>query len=142
MNPYAIHPFVFIVGLGFVGGLVIAFVFLTLQRRSCAGASDHVVASEPVSADVINVLRIRVAGVGGLGLVAIAATVALNVPRIGQSLAAGLMLGTVSAAVLILWRRHRGPLPSSAAHAGANTTLAIDDAAAPRSRCILAGLSR
>jgi hypothetical protein len=134
MDPFAIHPFVFIVGLGFLGGLVIAFLFLTLQRRSRTGASVHMVASEPVSADVINVSRIRVAGVGGLGLVAMAAAVALNVPRIGQSLAAGLVLGTVSAAVLILWRRHTGPLPSSAAHAGANTTLAIDDAAEPRSR--------
>lgn len=81
----------------------------------------------PLSTNVINMSRIRVAGIGGLGLVAMAVTVALNVPRIGQTLLAGLMLGAMLAVVLILRRRRRGPMPSSGRHAGANAVLSIDD---------------
>jgi hypothetical protein len=66
--------------------------------------------------------RIRVAGVGGLGLVAIAVVV----PRIGQSLALGLVLGAVFAAVLIARRSRSGAMPSSGQRAGANTMLSID----------------
>ena len=124
------ESFVSLLIVGFLGGLAIAFAFLTARRRGPSGGSDRVFAGAPVSADVINVSRIRVAGVGGLGLVAMAAAVALNVPRIGQSVAAGAALGTIAAAVLIVWRRRTGPLPSSAAHPGANTTLAIDEAPA------------
>ena len=53
------------------------------------------------------------AGIGGLGLVAMALAVALDVPRIGQTVALGLVLGAVFAAILIGRRRRRGPLPSS-----------------------------
>ena len=70
---------------------------------------------------------IRVAGVGGLGLVAMALTVALNVPRIGDTLAIGLMLGLALAAGLIVARRRVGPMPSSGRHGGANAVLAIDE---------------
>jgi hypothetical protein len=76
--------------------------------------------------DVINIARIRVAGIGGLGLVAMALLVALFVPRIGQELAIGGLLGVGLAAFLILRRRRTGPLPSSGQTMGANNILAID----------------
>jgi hypothetical protein len=79
-----------------------------------------------VSTDVINMARIRVAGVGGLGLVAVAVVVALFVPTIRQSVTAGLVLGVLLGVTLILLRRHAGPLPSSGRRPGANTTFAID----------------
>ena len=85
----------------------------------------------PLSTDVINAARIRVAGIGGLGLVAMAATVAFFVPRIGQTLAVGLGLGVALAAFLIVRRRRKGPLPSSGAQPGANTILAIDASPSP-----------
>ena len=127
-------PFILVMVPGFVAGLVIAFVLLKWQQHDRTGASDRVFTREPVSTDVINMSRIRVSGVGGLGLVAMAVAVAWNVPRIGQSLSAGMILGTVTAALLILWRRRTGPLPSSGAHSGANTTLAIDDVPERKSR--------
>jgi hypothetical protein len=79
------------------------------------------------STDVINAARIRVAGIGGLGLLAMALVVAINVPRIGLTLAAGALAGVALAAVLIVLRRKAGPRPTSGGRPGANTVLAIDD---------------
>jgi hypothetical protein len=120
-------PVTLIVVPGVLGGLVIALVFIKLRIRRGGAASFDAFARQPLSTDVINISRIRVAGIGGLGLVAMALVVALGVPRIGQTLAVGLVLGTLWAAVLILRRRGEGgPMPSSGRKAGANTTLSID----------------
>jgi hypothetical protein len=81
---------------------------------------------EPLSTNVINIARIRVAGIGGLGLVAMALVIALAVPRIGQTLVAGLVLGLLFAFVLIARRRKDGAMPSSGRQSRANTILAID----------------
>jgi len=110
---------------GVLGGIVIAFLFVRLNLGRHARASADAFSREPVSTDVINAARIRVAGVGGLGLVAMALVVAVFVPRIGLSLAIGLVLGGMLAAVLIL-RRREGPMPSSGRRPGANTMLSID----------------
>jgi hypothetical protein len=75
---------------------------------------------------VINAARIRVAGVGGLGLVAMALVVAWFVPRIGQTVIVGMVLGMALAAGLIAYRRRIGPMPSSGRRPGANTILSID----------------
>ena len=125
------NPVTWIVVPGFVGGLLIAFVIGALQRRGRSGAAERAFNKEPLSTDVINMAHIRVAGIGGLGLVAMAAVVALNVPEIGRPVAVGAILGVACGALLIIWRSRRGPLPSSAEHGGANTTLSID---APRKR--------
>ena len=81
---------------------------------------------ESVSTDVINVSRIRVVGVGGLGLVAMAAVVSFFVPSIGVPVAVSAVLGIVAAACLIVLRRRDGGMRSSSASMGANTTLSID----------------
>lgn len=128
-------PVIMIVVPGFVGGLIIALIIGMLQRRAHAGsAADRAFEREPLSTDVINMAHIRVAGIGGLGLVAMAAVVALNVPRIGRPIAAGMILGALCAALLIFWRRRKGPLPSSAARVGAHTALGIDEPQNRRSR--------
>ena len=110
--------------LGVLGGVGFAIILRRLNRRSVGrpGAAT----GEPISTDVINIARIRVAGVGGLGLVAMAVAVAVAIPEIGRSLGIGLVLGAALAAGLIAFRRSAGPLPSSAAQPGANTTLSID----------------
>jgi hypothetical protein len=110
---------------GLLGGLVIAFVIFAFKRPA-PGSSPDAFARDPLSTDVINASRIRVAGIGGLGLVLVAATVAFTIPQIGLSLLVGLVSGVAMAAVLILRRRHNGPMPSSGQQPGANTTLAID----------------
>jgi len=89
--------------------------------------SDAVDRDDRVSStNVINISSVRVAGIGGLGLVAMALVVAVFVPSIGVSLAIAAVLGTVLAVGLILWRRQTGPMPSSGRHPGANTVLSID----------------
>lgn len=111
---------------GFLGSLAIAWLALKLHQRRRNGLSSDGSGDPPPSTDVINVARIRVAGVGGLGLVAMAAVVSWAVPGIGVPVLVGLVLGTVLALALILRRRISGPMPSSGRRAGANTTLSID----------------
>jgi hypothetical protein len=110
--------------LGFVGGILFVAFLMRSQGDQQTRASADVFQDRPT--DVINIARIRVAGIGGLGLVAMALAVALDVPRIGRTLAIGLVLGAVFAGILISRRRRHGPLPSSGESAGANTTLSID----------------
>ena len=106
-------PLVIVLVPGIIGGLVVAAVVVLRQRL---GANQPLAAPrhlDPISTDIINVSSIKVAGVGGLGLVAMAAAVALGIPRIAQTEALGLGLGILGATIVILWRRRTGPLPSS-----------------------------
>ena len=120
------EPLVMILVPGILGGLAIAAAFVLLQRRGLRRPS-HSTHLPPVSADMINMASINVTGVGGLGLVAMAAAVALDVPRIAQSVAVGIGLGTIGAFIVILRRRRTGAMPSSGRGLGANTMLRIDD---------------
>jgi hypothetical protein len=112
---------------GFLGGLVVAAFYVIWQRRH--GSTSSIAAysrPEPLSIDAINFSSLRVAGVGGLGLVAMAAAVAIDVRRIGETIAIGFVCGVVIAAVLIVRRRRTGSMPSSGRGLGANTVLSID----------------
>jgi hypothetical protein len=117
-------PLVIILVPGLAGGLLLALLVIWRNRESRTTLAPS--RDEFPSTDPINAARIRVAGVGGLGLVAMAVAVAVFVPRIRLTLAAGLVLGIVLALVLVARRRARGVLPSSGARSGANVVLAID----------------
>ena len=80
-------------------------------------------AGEPLSSGAINKAHIQVAGWGGLGLIAIAVATAVFVPRIGQTIGLGFVLGAVMAVVLVVRRRRKGPLPSSSRRPGAHSEL-------------------
>jgi len=108
-----------------LGGLAIALLIARLQGRGSNVLSD-VPLERSESTDVINISRIRAAGIGGLGLFAMALVVAWFVPRIGLTLSAGALFGALLGLVMILRRRRTGPLPSSGASAGANVVLSID----------------
>lgn len=110
-----------------VGGSAIAWGIGRLQKRR----SDALpVPTElTISTDVINISRIRAAGLGGLGLCAMALVVAVFVPSIRLAVAAGILSGVALAVVLILRRRRTDPLPSSGGSAGANVILSIDQPA-------------
>lgn len=114
--------------LSILGGLAIAWFITRLQGRGPYTVTD--VPLERVSTDVINIARIRVAGLGGLGLFAMALVVAGFVPAIRLAVSVGVVLGAVLGAVMILRRRRNGPLPSSGGGAGANVVLSIDQPAA------------
>jgi hypothetical protein len=118
-------------GPGLVGGLFVALWLVIAHRR--ARSADHAVPARDESflVDPINVARIRVAGIGGLGLVAMATVVAVFVPAIGVSLAIAAVTGLMLAVGLIVWRRRNGPLPSSSQRPGAATMLALDSPDSP-----------
>jgi hypothetical protein len=89
-----------------VGGLIAALV-LIVSRRSGLGASQ--VRPDPFehsNSDVINVSHIRVAGVGGLGLVLVAAAMAVTFPRIGWSVVVSAIAGVALAMTWIVMRRN------------------------------------
>ena len=115
------------------GGVVVALLLIRLPRWSIAKAPQvhsggHV---SEISIDMINMAHIRVAGVGGLGLVVMCALVAIVIPPIGLSLGAGSVLGTVLAIIWIVRRSKAGPIPTSSQTPGANATLMIDAAEPP-----------
>jgi hypothetical protein len=101
-------PVTLILVPGLVGGVVVALVFFWFQRRQVARPSVVVPHQDGIVTDPINMASIKVAGVGGLGLVAMAIAVAHDIPRIGQTVLVGLCLGVVLAIVLITRRRLSG----------------------------------
>lgn len=109
---------------GILGGLAIAWLIARVQAHGPRTLTYAPI--ERSAADVINISRIRAAGIGGLGLCAIALVVAWFVPRIGLTLGAGVVLGALLGAVMILRRRSKGPLPSSGRGTGANVILSIE----------------
>jgi hypothetical protein len=90
-------------------------------------ATPDAFARDPLSTDVINVNRIRVAGLGGLGLVIVAAAVALQFDLAAVVVALGLVGGAAGAFLLILYRRRVGPVGSSSQGPGARVMLAGRD---------------
>jgi hypothetical protein len=115
-----------------VGGLAIAWFIARFQARGSRTLTDGPMERSGAS-DVINISRIRAAGIGGLGLFAMALVVSWFVPRIGLTLGAGVLLGTLLGALMIFRRRRTGPLPSSGGSTGANVILSIDQPAASES---------
>ena len=110
---------------GVFGGLAMAAWLYRFNREHQRNPFDSAVRQDRPT-DIINMAHIRVEGVGGVGMVLMAIAVALGVPQVGKSMAAGLLLGALMAVVLIRRRRAAGPMPSSGQRPGANTTLAID----------------
>ena len=64
--------------------------------------------------------HIKVAGLGGLGFVAVAFVTALTIPRIGVTIAIAAAGGALIAFAIILWRRRHDPLPSAGSTPGAH----------------------
>jgi hypothetical protein len=117
------EPLIMIVVPGLLGGVLVAVLLMHLRA---ARESDGGAPLAPPSPSLINMARIRVNGVGGLGMVAMATTVAIFVPRIRATMILALCLGMAMAAALIALRRRREPLPSSSEHAGAHSMFIND----------------
>jgi hypothetical protein len=124
------EPVVIILVSGLLGGIVLALLIINV--RFGPGSPGPGRRLEPLSPGLINMAHIRVEGVGGLGLVAMAVTVATFEPRIRFAMAIALALGVGLAAVLIALRRRTGPLSSGSHGPGARSMLPFNGA--PRER--------
>jgi hypothetical protein len=119
---------------GLLGGLVLAAVLARLNRTPSSKLSRRS-ELEPISPDVINMAHIRVAGVGGLGMMAAALIIAINLPEIGFALLVAVALGVITAGGLIAYRSR----PNQRGGGGHNemppSVLTLDDyRPGPRSR--------
>ena len=88
---------------GLVGGLLLAALLVRLNRRPSSGLVRRSTL-EAVSPDVINMAHIRVAGIGGLSMIAAGIIIAVNLPEIGLSLVTALSLGAALAVGMIVYR--------------------------------------
>jgi hypothetical protein len=111
------EPLIFVLVPGLLGGIVVALIVWRLRFGQDAVRRRL----EPPSPGHINMAHIRVDGVGGLGMVAMAVTVAIFVPGIRFAMATALISGIAFAAVLIALRRRNGPLSSGNDHPGAHS---------------------
>ena len=96
---------------GVLGGLVVAALLWVAHLRSRADRAV-VPGRDTILIDAINISHIPVAGVGGLGLVAIALVVAAFVPAIRVSIAVALASGVITGGLIIALRRG-APLTSA-----------------------------
>lgn len=108
-----------------VGGLLVAVVLLLVKPR----LSPTVVTLEPISPDLINMAHIRVAGLGGLGMLGAVVVTAISLPEIGVALAAAIGLGAVMAVALIAYRGRGRTLGADGQEGPPPTLLALDDRA-------------
>lgn len=107
-----------------VGGIVLSAAFWCTNRLSRASKNvPDQFARDAFSTDTLNFAHVRVAGVGGVGLVLVAVAMALDFALVGAVLVAGLSGGVLAAAAVILYRRRNGPLSSSSTGPGARSML-------------------
>ena len=113
------EPLLIILVPGILGGLVVALIASRLSAERPPVPSRYQL--RPADPGLINMARIKIDGIGGLGMVSIALVVAVSVPWIRAAVALSLILGVVVAALLIALRYRSGPLTSSSRHAGAHS---------------------
>ena len=75
----------------------------------------------------INISQIKVAGVGGFGLVVIVAAMALDMPVVRGFLLSGIAGGAIAAALLAVYRRRNASTP-----AGPGSIFMLDEGRAKR----------
>ena len=111
-----------------LGGIVLAFL---IPRIRVHGLPQRERALDPPNPALINIARIRIDGVGGLGIVAMAGAVAIAEPHIRAAMALALVLSVPLAVALIVRTRRTGPFPSGN-EPGAHAILKMDPADARR----------
>ena len=87
------EPLLIILVPGIAGGILLAFYLAHRPVRPAVDAPAVRRALPPTSPSLINMARIQIDGVGGLGMVAMALAVAISVPWIRLSIAVSLVLG-------------------------------------------------
>ena len=113
------EPLLIILVPGILGGVLVALIASRLSAARPPVPSQYQLRT--ADPGLINMAHIKIDGIGGLGMVAMALAVAISVPWIRASVALALVLGVVVAVLLIARRYRSGPLTSSSRHAGAHS---------------------
>jgi hypothetical protein len=93
----------------FLGGIWLALLLARAHsKRPSTEISPDPFARDAFSTDTLNFAHVRVAGVGGLGLVLVAALMAFEYQLVAVAVVAGLMGGALLGCALIVAHRHRG----------------------------------
>jgi hypothetical protein len=87
------------------GGVTAAALFFSHSRWRQASFSDDRFAREGVAGDVLNMSRVRVAGLGGAGLLLVAILAAFQFPLTAATLLIGAIGGALGGLATIMWRR-------------------------------------
>jgi hypothetical protein len=119
------EPLFIILVPGLAGGLVLALLIASNRRKAPSTVVSRRLA-EPSTA-MINMASIRVEGIGGLGMVAAVAAVAITDPRIRLAIIIAWVLGAVLALSMIAIRRRTGALPSGGDGPDNGSLLHLDD---------------
>jgi hypothetical protein len=108
-------PFGFLLVPAILGGSVAALVMLRRHRFGSQPPTNLPpgLGNEVHPTDMINMARIQVSGIGGLGMVAMSAAVAFFVPPIRTAMVVAIIGGAIAALAVVLYRRRRGPIGSS-----------------------------
>ena len=87
------------------GGVTAAALFFSHSREHHASFSNDRFAREGVAGDVLNMSRVRVAGLGGAGLLLVAVLAAAQFPLTAATLLIGIIGGALGGLAVILYRR-------------------------------------
>lgn len=90
------------------GGVTAAALIFSHSRERHASFSDDRFEREGVAGDVLNMSRVRVAGLGGVGLVLVAVLAAFQFPLTAATLLIGVVGGALGGIAAIMWRRGAG----------------------------------
>jgi hypothetical protein len=126
----AMGPFGFLVIPGVLGGLIAALIMVRRHRfgsQPPTSVPPHAVEEDMPPTDVINAARIRVSGIGGLGLVAMCGVIAIALPQVGGSILVGFIGGAIAAWGIVSYRQKRGPISSSGRGLPGARTLLVED---------------
>jgi hypothetical protein len=118
------EPLLIILVPGLLGGLVVALLIAGNRKETSSTVVPRRLAAP--SPTLINMARIQVEGIGGLGMVAAVVAVALSDPRIRLAIFGAAVLGAGLALLLIKMRRPTGALPSTGDGPDDRSTLHID----------------
>ena len=122
------EPLLMVVVPGVLGGIVLAFLIARIRVHGLPRRERPLDRPNPGQ---INIARIRIDGVGGLGMVAMAGAVAIAQPGVRAAMALALVLSVPLAVALIVRTRRAGVFPSGN-EPGAHAILPMDPADARR----------
>ena len=118
------EPLLIVLIPGLFGGLVLALLIAGHRQGTPSTVVPRRLAAP--SPALINMARIQIEGIGGLGMVAAVVVVAVSDPRIRLATIGAWVLGAGLALVLIAMRRRTGALPWSGDGPDDRSTLGLD----------------